>query len=248
MRRASRFAAAASLFVAAGAASARPTYTASGPVFIPDAGPGDCLTSPPGPQATLDVVVPDSMTITKVTVGVYITHTWQADLKFTIQKVGGGPVVTLIDRAGNPATACGFAEDDYGLSSAALFVLDDASALIYDNPPLAFGITGVTGTYKPEGALSAFNGTNSQGTWRLSVNDNANLDTGNIEFLSLTIDGSTACYPDCNNSGGLSIADFICFQSEYVANNLAYADCNNSGGLSIADFICFQAEYIAGCP
>ncbi len=59
---------------------------------------------------------------------------------------------------------------------------------------------------------------------------------------------STTCYPDCNKSGGLSIADFICFQAEYVAGNLAYADCNQSGGLSIADFICFQAEYVAGCP
>ncbi len=56
------------------------------------------------------------------------------------------------------------------------------------------------------------------------------------------------CYPDCNQSGGLSIADFICFQGEYVAGNLAYADCNQSGGLSIADFICFQGEYVAGCP
>ncbi len=56
------------------------------------------------------------------------------------------------------------------------------------------------------------------------------------------------CYPDCNQSGGLSIADFICFQAEYVAGNLAYADCNQSGSLSIADFICFQAEYVAGCP
>ncbi len=56
------------------------------------------------------------------------------------------------------------------------------------------------------------------------------------------------CYPDCNNSGTLTIADFICFQGEYVAGNLAYADCNNSGTLTIADFICFQAEYVAGCP
>ncbi len=66
-------------------------------------------------------------------------------------------------------------------------------------------------------------------------------------FETYVIEGSP-CYPDCNNSGGLSIADFICFQAEYVAGNLAYADCNNSGGLSIADFICFQAEYVAGCP
>ncbi len=27
-----------------------------------------------------------------------------------------------------------------------------------------------------------------------------------------------------------------------------YADCNASGGLTIADFICFQAKFVAGCP
>ncbi len=56
------------------------------------------------------------------------------------------------------------------------------------------------------------------------------------------------CYPDCNNSGSLTIADFICFQGEFVAGNLAYADCNNSGSLTIADFICFQGAFVAGCP
>ncbi len=56
------------------------------------------------------------------------------------------------------------------------------------------------------------------------------------------------CYPDCNGSGTLTIADFICFQGEFVAGNLAYADCNNSGNLTIADFICFQGAFVAGCP
>ncbi len=56
-----------------------------------------------------------------------------------------------------------------------------------------------------------------------------------------------ACYADCNNSGGLSIADFGCFQSQFAAGH-AYADCNNSGGLSIADFGCFQSRFAAGCP
>ncbi len=58
--------------------------------------------------------------------------------------------------------------------------------------------------------------------------------------------GST-CYPDCNNSGSLNVADFGCFQSSFVAGN-PYADCNQSGGLSIADFACFQSKFAAGCP
>ncbi len=58
----------------------------------------------------------------------------------------------------------------------------------------------------------------------------------------------SSCYPDCNNTGSLTIADFICFQGAFVAGNMAYADCNNTGSLTIADFICFQGAFVAGCP
>ncbi len=60
------------------------------------------------------------------------------------------------------------------------------------------------------------------------------------------------CYPNCNASYGgplptLTIADFACFQTKFVAGH-AYADCNGTGGLTIADFACFQTKFVAGCP
>ncbi len=55
------------------------------------------------------------------------------------------------------------------------------------------------------------------------------------------------CYPDCNGVGGLTIADFGCFQTKFVAGD-PYADCNGVGGLTIADFGCFQTAFVAGCP
>ncbi len=55
------------------------------------------------------------------------------------------------------------------------------------------------------------------------------------------------CYPDCNGSASLTIADFGCFQSKFAAGE-PYADCNTSGTLTIADFACFQAAFAAGCP
>ncbi len=55
------------------------------------------------------------------------------------------------------------------------------------------------------------------------------------------------CYPDCNGVGGLTIADFGCFQTRFVAQD-PYADCNGVGGLTIADFGCFQTKFVAGCP
>ncbi len=59
------------------------------------------------------------------------------------------------------------------------------------------------------------------------------------------IDG--ACYADCNESGDLTVADFACFQTQFVAGT-PYADCNGDGLLTIADFGCFQAKFAAGCP
>ncbi len=56
-----------------------------------------------------------------------------------------------------------------------------------------------------------------------------------------------ACYADCNEVGGLTTADFGCFQSKFAAGD-PYADCNASGALTIADFACFQSKFVEGCP
>ncbi len=56
-----------------------------------------------------------------------------------------------------------------------------------------------------------------------------------------------SCYPDCNASGSLTVADFVCFQSKFVAGD-PYADCNASGTLTVGDFVCFQSQFVAGCP
>ncbi len=55
------------------------------------------------------------------------------------------------------------------------------------------------------------------------------------------------CYPDCNQSNSLTIADFGCFQTKFVAGD-PYADCNAAAGLTVADFGCFQTKFVQGCP
>ncbi len=57
----------------------------------------------------------------------------------------------------------------------------------------------------------------------------------------------TVCYADCNESGALTVADFVCFQTKFVSGE-PYADCNASASLTVADFVCFQTKFIAGCP
>jgi hypothetical protein len=56
-----------------------------------------------------------------------------------------------------------------------------------------------------------------------------------------------SCYADCNADGALSLADFACFQTKYLATD-PYADCNNDGAVNLADFGCFQTRYVLGCP
>ncbi len=66
-------------------------------------------------------------------------------------------------------------------------------------------------------------------------------------LLARWIGCGSACYADCNSVGGLTAADFTCFQSKFAAAD-PYADCDQSGGLTVADFTCFQTQFVAGCP
>ncbi len=55
------------------------------------------------------------------------------------------------------------------------------------------------------------------------------------------------CYADCSGDGNLTVADFTCFQTRFIAGD-PYADCDTSGTLTVADFTCFQTAFVAGCP
>jgi uncharacterized membrane protein len=61
-----------------------------------------------------------------------------------------------------------------------------------------------------------------------------------------TLSDGPSCFADCDGSGGLTIDDFICFQTNYALGDPA-ADCDASGQLNIDDFICFQTGFALGC-
>ena len=67
------------------------------------------------------------------------------------------------------------------------------------------------------------------------------VDMGAYEFQA------DSCYPDCTGDDALTVADFGCFQTRFVAQD-PYADCNADGSLTVADFGCFQTRFVAGCP
>jgi hypothetical protein len=70
---------------------------------------------------------------------------------------------------------------------------------------------------------------------------------GHVMHDDMELDFVGDCYADCDKSGALSVADFSCFQSSFVAAD-PRADCNASGVLTIADFACFQTAFVQGCP
>jgi FG-GAP-like repeat len=69
--------------------------------------------------------------------------------------------------------------------------------------------------------------------------------SGNTVYLQ---DGAppNPCFADCDQSGGLTIDDFICFQTLFALGDPS-ADCDGAGGLTIDDFICFQTFFALGC-
>lgn len=58
---------------------------------------------------------------------------------------------------------------------------------------------------------------------------------------------ASACPPDFNNDGALTIADFGAFQTAFVLGDMR-ADFNGDCLLTIADFGAFQSAFVAGCP
>jgi hypothetical protein len=74
------------------------------------------------------------------------------------------------------------------------------------------------------------------------------LDVANPQDMQFIVEGSEGgCYPDCNGDSALTVADFGCFQTRFVAAD-PYADCNGDSALTVADFGCFQTKFVAGCP
>ncbi len=111
-----------------------------------------------------------------------INHTWIGDLIVTLTSPAG-TVVTLINRPGTPPGTFGCGRNNIDV------LLDDEAATTAEsqctNPPPALG-----GTRQPNGSLSAFDGETLEGTWTLTVTDNAGQDTGSL-LATTCIDSST---------------------------------------------------------
>jgi len=117
-------------------------------------------------------MVPDNRILTDVNVGpLRIRHTWDSDLDVYVDGPTGTSVLLF--------SAVGGSGDNFTNT-----VLDDeASASITS------GSAPFSGTYRPQGQLSTFDGTASSGEWVLWIYDAAGGDTGTLDSWSLELCG-----------------------------------------------------------
>jgi subtilisin-like proprotein convertase family protein len=107
--------------------------------------------------------------ITDVDVQVDITHTWDSDLDVYLISPSGTRVELFTDVGGSG--------DNFSDT-----ILDDQAGV-----GIAFGVAPFSGSYRPEGFLSALTGENPNGTWRLEITDDAGGDTGTLNHWALRI-------------------------------------------------------------
>ncbi len=147
------------------------TFVSDPNVAIPD-------NDPLGVSDSINVAA--SFIMTDVDIDLVVPHTWVGDLIVTITH---GSAVTVIDRIQFPTLAFGCNSDDLNV------ILDDegTGGAIEDNcgPSDASATPTSPPNYIPAGALSVFDGTDSAGLWTISINDNADFDTGSLVHWSL---------------------------------------------------------------
>ena len=102
-----------------------------------------------------------------------ITHTFDGDLDIFLISPFGTQVELSTDNGG-------------GGDNFTNTVFDDAAAT-----SITAGAAPFTGSFRPEGLLSAFNGQDAFGTWTLRVTDDEGADIGLINSWGLDIEGRT---------------------------------------------------------
>ncbi|MBK8267073.1 MAG: hypothetical protein IPK83_01700 [Planctomycetes bacterium] len=115
-------------------------------------------------------------------------HTWYSDVNMTLRHVASNTIVTLMNGDGNNANIAG------------PYTFDDSAAGTFDSAAALAGDTNIpSGSYRPDGLLSAFNGMSLDSIWELKVWDDTGSDTGTLASWSIiATQGLPPCGACCN--------------------------------------------------
>lgn len=156
-------------FVSQTSLTANRNYSVTGPIALQDA------TSWSAGVTRVAIDVADAFTISDLNVNLSIDHTYVSDLRVRLI-APDGTAVTLVNRRGGSRDNIRVLFDDEATSSIAR-------------------VTGnLSGTFRPETALSALDGKSARGRWTLEVTDLARWDAGRLNSVELrfTDNGTTA--------------------------------------------------------
>ena len=183
-------------------------------------------------ESQINVQGLETINIDSVCITLDVEHTFTSDLKVSI--IGPtGIEVLLVDREGGGG--------DHFHDT----VFDDDAA-----DSIAGSVAPFTGSYKPEGQLSDFNGTAPNGIWVLKITDQANLDGGSLKSWTIAIKSdNTPSSPrpfeiKVRFLGGLSASQQAIFQeaanrwSEVITANLPSIQTD----IGVVDDIVIDAE------
>ncbi|MBS1795946.1 MAG: proprotein convertase P-domain-containing protein [Acidobacteria bacterium] len=133
-----------------------------------------------------------------------VTHTFVSDLQFTLRSPAGTTVQLMLNRGSVGVNFC-------------TITLDDESA----NPLSGMLATGgVSGDFRPESPLSAFDGEDPNGNWTLHVADIFAGDTGTVNRFSLVINGSVCALSP--TAAGVTVAGRVSTAGGGLANAIVY--------------------------
>ncbi len=154
------------------------------PKAIPD-------NNPAGVSSTLTIPAAACI-VSDINVSVQATHTWVGDLIFTLTHNNSGKSVTIIDRPGVPTSAFGCSGDNINAT------LDDEAGSPVETQCNTVTPPAINGTFSPNNLLSRFDIDSAEGTWTLTVSDNAGGDTGNLTGWSIDV---SCLVPECTPEG-----------------------------------------------
>lgn len=199
--------------------------------------------------ATLTFALPKGALVTGVGVEIEARHTWLGDL--VIQVEHGGTFVTLIDRVNMDVFPFGCGGRDID----AIF-RDDANATPADlcapTTPDPQPEPMLAGDLRPEGALSAFNGSDPSGAWTITISDLAANDSGTLDLVCVTIEfeAPMPCTGDVDGSGAVDIDDLNMILSAFGTSVGVGAPtdlANGDGVVDIDDLNVVLANWAASC-
>lgn len=176
--------------------------------------------------------VSGSFSVADVNIGILVTHTWRGDLQFTLQSPTGTRVQLT---NGDTASTSG---DNFNV------LLDDsASQLVNSDSPTGNHSTTAPpyqNNFSPRNPLSAFNGQNSAGTWRLEICDLfPSQDNGSFRRADLYLKSPPASYADLSLTKTLigSAPGNGAVATWRLTVNNASASPNSATGVTVMDYL-----------